>query len=273
MRIKNRRYLNLGIFIILAGLSLLWYCRSRDELAPITYQSGWILLGLMLFLTCYNLRKKLSFLPLGKSSTWLQLHLYAGFLSALFFFIHTGFKLPQGQLELTMTILYSLIVISGILGIFITRLFPRRLSSLGEEIIFERIPMHRAKLAQQAEELALSSIAETQSTLIAKFYSNELATFFSQPQHFFAHLFEYRAPLFKILNKLDELTHYLNEQEKGQGEKLRQLIIKKYELDYSFTLQACLKYWLFIHIPFTYALLLFSLLHIILVHAFAGGNN
>ena len=34
-----------------------------------------------------------------------------------------------------------------------------------------------------------------------------------------------------------------------------------------------LKLWLFVHIPLTYALLVFIAAHVVLVHAFAGGSS
>jgi hypothetical protein len=42
-------------------------------------------------------------------------------------------------------------------------------------------------------------------------------------------------------------------------------------LDYHHALQLTLKLWLFVHIPLTYSLLIFSLVHLVLVYAFAGG--
>ena len=41
-------------------------------------------------------------------------------------------------------------------------------------------------------------------------------------------------------------------------------------LDFRLAHQAVLKGWLFVHIPATYSLLLLSVLHIIIVHAFDG---
>jgi hypothetical protein len=42
-------------------------------------------------------------------------------------------------------------------------------------------------------------------------------------------------------------------------------------LDYHRALQLALKLWLFVHIPLTYGLLIFTALHIVLVFGFSGG--
>jgi hypothetical protein len=42
-------------------------------------------------------------------------------------------------------------------------------------------------------------------------------------------------------------------------------------LDYHQALQFMLRGWLFIHIPLTYSLMIFSVMHIVLVYAFSGG--
>ena len=52
--------------------------------------------------------------------------------------------------------------------------------------------------------------------------------------------------------------------------ELDSLIKLKFDLDYRYALQSVLRLWLFIHIPLTYGLILFTLVHIILVTAFSA---
>ena len=56
-------------------------------------------------------------------------------------------------------------------------------------------------------------------------------------------------------------------------EKLRDLVAQKHMLDYQHSLQSALRLWLFAHIPLSYSLLIFSVLHIILVHAFSVSSS
>ena len=50
------------------------------------YLSGWLLLGVIVFLVLLNLRKKIPVLPLGSAAAWLQFHIYAGWLAIALFF-------------------------------------------------------------------------------------------------------------------------------------------------------------------------------------------
>ena len=60
------------------------------------YLSGWVLFAAMLFLTFFNLRKRIPFLRIGSASFWLQLHLYVGVFSGALFFVHIGWSWPAG---------------------------------------------------------------------------------------------------------------------------------------------------------------------------------
>ena len=273
MNLRKRRILNTVIFLLIVSVVLAVWNESRQHLPTTNYWTGWSLLSLMLFLAAYNLRKKLTFLPLGSSATWMQLHIYAGLLTSVLFLTHLNFSLPTGQLEWTLTILYFIVFVSGVIGLVTTRLVPKRLSDRGEEVIYQRIPMYRKLLREKAEQVALESITKTESSLLADFYAKELSPFFSRARYISWHLIESRGPLIKLLTKLDELSHYLSDEEKEYSLELRELIITKYDLDYKLALQGCLKYWLFIHIPFTYSLLIFTILHVILVYAFTGGAS
>ena len=273
MNITKRRNKSIIIFLIIAGVLSFYFCNLAQTLTDITIVTGWTLFGLMVFLATYNVRKKLTFLPIGNSNTWLQLHIYAGLLTGVLFLFHINFKVPHGQLEVTMAIMYVLVFLSGIIGLIITRLFPKRLSSKNEEYIYERIPLYRKIIRERAETLALDSVTDTNSSMIAEFYRDELASFLSQPKNLFQHFWESRRPLLKILRKVDNFSRYMDDKEKGYVTEMRELIIQKYDLDYSLCLQGCLKYWLFIHIPFTYSLMIFTVLHVILVYAFTGGMS
>ncbi len=44
----------------------------------------------------------------------------------------------------------------------------------------------------------------------------------------------------------------------------------KDDLDYQSALQGALKFWLFVHVPLTYGLLIFAVFHILVVYTFSG---
>ena len=53
--------------------------------------------------------------------------------------------------------------------------------------------------------------------------------------------------------------------------RLGDLVRQKDGLDHQYALQSILKWWLFIHIPLTYSLLIATGLHVVLVHGFSLG--
>ena len=254
---------------LLTALALIGHGKFSPVLPNYAYLTGWTLFGAMVLLAAYNARKKLPFLPLGNSEGWLQVHIYAGFLSVILFLIHLNFRLPTGWMEGSLAGLYLMVAGSGVAGLILSRVLPRRLTTRGGEVIYEQIPALRHALRQQAETLAIG--ADARSPVLAEFYARKLALFFSGPQNFWRHLLESRRPLNAVLVEVEDVRRYLNEQERTTLEKLTQLVRQKDGLDYHHALQAALKVWLFVHLPLTYTLMIFTLLHIALVFAFSGG--
>jgi hypothetical protein len=162
-------------------------------------------------------------------------------------------------------------MLSGFFGLFISRALPKRLTVRGGEVLFERIPAIRRDLQERAEALALKSISEVKSATIADFYARELKDFFEGRRNFGLHLLEVSSPLNQILNRINDLNRYLNDKERATLQEIAGLVRQKDGLDYHYALQLMLKTWLFVHIPLTYSLLLFTLVHIVVVFAFSGG--
>ena len=245
--------------------------RYLAHLPRATFVFGWLLLLVMVILSVYNGRKKIPFLPLGSSSAWLQFHVYAGYFTIVLFASHIHFRLPTGIFEWVLTTLYVAVTGSGIVGIFISRNFPGRLTTRSGEVIYERIPIVRRQLSERAKGLALKSIGEVNASTVADFYANELAPFFASPRHYFWHLFEVRSPLNRLLKKIEDLSRFLNAEERAVMNQIAELVREKDGLDYHRSLQLTLKLWLFVHIPLTYSLLILSFFHVVLVYAFSGG--
>jgi hypothetical protein len=268
---SRQRWVGLTFLLVGSGIVLWAYQRFSATIPRFAYLSGWVLFALMLILTAYNARKKLPFLPLGRSETWLQFHLWAGLLTVTLFLTHLDFKRPTGWFEGCLALLYLLVTLSGIAGWIFSRQIPKRLTTRGGEVIFGRIPAIRVAVQTQAEALALTSITESRSSTIADFYSQNLKSFFDKPQNLWLHILESRHPLNTLLNKIDELNRYLNDKERHTLSQIANLVRQKDGLDYHYALQLLLKGWLFVHIPLTYSLLLFTLVHIVLVFAFSRG--
>ena len=233
--------------------------------------SGWILLALALVLTLFNGRKKLTYPPLIKSSIWLQFHVYIGWLALLIFFFHTQWQIPNGPLESVLYIIFMLLALSGVLGVFVTRILPKQLASRGSEVIYERIPMFVRQLREQAEQLVLESVGYNNSTILSEFYRQSLESYLSGPSGLTAKIIRRDQEYLQLQSELKALHRYLTEEECDIADQLSAIVETKDDLDFHYVRQGVLKYWLFVHIPLTYSMLLFALVHLVLVQAFSIG--
>lgn len=254
---------------ICAIVAIIVYAQNQSLLHG-SFTSGYILMGTIVFLTALNWRKKLTFLPaIGSAAFWMQLHIYMGLATFVFFGFHIGWKIPNGQFECLLAIIYLIVALSGVYGLYVTRVYPSRLTGIAEEVVFERIPWFRQRLAAEARQLVLNACQ--QSDVLAKFYANRLAYFFERPPSLAYMVHPTGRNRRQLVSDIEDLDRYLSEDLRGVSRQLSAMVQQRDDLDYHYALQGRLKVWLFVHIGLTYSLLLIGLLHGILAHAFCGG--
>ena len=263
-----RRCRNLAILAVAAMAFVLLDWLLRLSLRDTVRVSGACLLVMVVFLTLYNAMKKVPYFPLGQASTWLQLHIYVALLSIVIFGLHVGFRTPSGLFDSVLAGLYLAVAGSGVLGLIVSRLFARRLTARGEEILFDRIGRRLGMLRRAAEHVVQRCLEETQSTLLPEFYAARLEPFFARHRNLGHHLILSTRAHQAILTELDAQSRYLDEEESKYLAEIARLVEQKDDLDYQYAHHATLKYWLFVHVPLTYALLVFAALHLMLVYAY-----
>lgn len=247
-----------------------WVNWQNQNLQRSAFLTGLILLGCLVFLTAFNLRKRISFLPqLGTAAFWMQLHIYVGLCTFVIFGWHIAWQFPSGWFEQILAALYLLVAGSGIYGLYLTRWLPRRLTALKDEVIFERIPALRHAIANRTRQLVLQ--ARESSDVLAKFYVNKLAGFFERPRSFAYLVNPNGRRRRQLIAEIQDLDRYLAEDQRAVSRKLRQMVQQKDDLDYHFAVQGRLKVWLFVHIGMTYSLLLFAIVHGLMAYSFGGG--
>ncbi len=266
IEIARRRFAGILLTTLLvAGIAVAYV-----KLAPLyprhAYLSGWLLFAVMLFLTFFNLRKKVPFLRLGSTSFWLQLHVYVGIFSGPLFMAHIGFSWPHGLLNQFIAACFAIVFLTGIIGLWISRAFPKRLTVAGFETPFERIPHVRNQLRAEAEALVLAGVDGQTSPVIADFYTQKLGLFFAGNRNFRAHLQRSRTPQALHRSQFDEVQRYAKKAERELLDSLADLVERKHLLDFQYALQLTLRVWLFAHIPLSYSLLILSVVHIVVVY-------
>ncbi len=275
-RQKNRfnfvtRRIRFSIITIvsLAILSVVVFAQNQT-LRHSSFTTGYLLLGSVVFLAAFNLRKKLPFLPVfGSATFWMQLHIYVGLATFAMFGLHIAWRFPNGMFESFLAMLYLAVAISGVYGLYVTRVYPSRLNNLNEEVIFERIPLFRQQIALQARSLVLQ--ASESSGVLASLYTNRLAAFFEQPRKLSYLIRPTGQVRRQLTQEIEDLDRYLKEEQRCLSRQLIAMVNQRDDLDYHYALQGRLKVWMFAHIGLTYSLLAVALLHMVMAQAFSGG--
>ena len=270
-RFFSRRVSNVLALIFVCVLMAYVCSFMNNNLWHSNYFTGYLLLGSIVFLTAFNLRKKLTFLPsIGTAATWMQLHIYVGLATFLMFGYHVAWRIPDGWLEGLLAMLYLIVAFSGVYGLVITRVIPRRLTAIGHEVVFERIPEMRMQVANDAHQTALGSLEA--SEVIAKFYLMQMLPFFERPRGLSYFLVPSGRRKRQLIAQLSDLQRYLSPEQREISHRLSGFVQQKDDLDYHRAMQGRLKIWLFFHIGFTYSLLAVSIFHTLIVHAFIGSG-
>lgn len=268
---QRRRVRNVGLTAIGVGAVWLWALAIERRLESSAFVTGYLMLGVVIFLACYNVRKKLPFLPLGSAAGWLQTHLYAGIGSLGLFALHTGIRWPMGPLNGALAAVYLATAASGLIGLYLTRTIPAQLARVGGEVIFERIPALRSQVRRQAGEVVLESVAASGATTLADFYAARLYEFFHRARGTWYLLRPTTVLRRALMRDLGDIRRYLSDQEQAGCERLFALLRRKDDLDFHEARQKLLKAWLFAHIGLTYTLIVLALLHGLLAVAYRGG--
>lgn len=264
-------WLSWAACLVLGAITWVLHATHEIALTHRAFISGWALVAAMVFLTLYNLRKKVDFLPaIFASRHWLWAHLVVGYWSVWVFVLHVGVGLPEGILETLLWIQFVVVIASGVFGHYISRRFPRLLADRGQEALFQRIPVLIRTQRLRVEAAVLRAAAEGESSAIPEFYTAHLIAFLAGPRNLVAHLMNSRRTRERLLRALDGLEKV---SARGQVEviaELREAVCGKDDLDFHYAHQAMLKYWLFLHVPLAYSLLLVAALHVVLAYAFGG---
>ena len=267
---SRRRIYSSAIALVVVTLIAIVAYAQNQSLIHSSFLTGYLLMLCIVFLAAFNLRKKITFLPVvGSAKFWMQLHIYVGISTFAIFGFHIAWHVPNGSFELLLAGLYMTVAISGVYGLYATRIFPSRLTALENEPVFERIPFFQQKLALQARSLVFQACEK--SDVLANFYTNRLAKFFEQPRSL-AYLVRPSGRVRRqLITEIQDLDRFLAEDQRSVSRELTSLVKKRDDLDYHYVIQGRLKAWMFIHIGLTYSLLIVALLHMVLVHAFQGG--
>lgn len=258
----------LGAIALWAIISL-WAWRAGRTLGDASLITGYALFAALLLLGAFNLRKRLSVLPLGPARLWMLTHGVLGVMCVPLYFQHTGSLWPGGFYERILALLFYFVMLTGIAGYVLERILPRRLTDLDREVIYERIPSEIAELREQTEALIIRAMQELGSDTLGRYHAESLDWYFWKPRFLMSHLLGSGRAGRWIRGHITALRRYLSERERAYLDQVQVLALRKSQLDAHLVLQGALKYWLFLHVPAALLLLMVAAWHMLVVNIYA----
>lgn len=265
------RRLTLPGIISVILFAVLWFGADRTymRLGDTSILTGWSLFGLMIFLALFNTRKKLAVFNLGRARTWLAFHVAGGFLAIAVFVFHTKTLVPDGGYEQFLALLFWLVSLTGLLGLAILNIYPRRLTDSGLEVIYERVPEEIFNIRKLAEAEVIACTEEAGQPTLSDHYDETMDWYFRRPRFYMNHIVGGVQAAAWIRSQGDAVRRYLSDKEAPYLDRLLQLAERKAVVDKQYACQDVMRKWLVAHIPLSVALLAMSVWHVLLIYVYS----
>ena len=242
------------------------------------YLDGWLLAGGMAAQVYFHVARKKARLSPKSDMRWRKIHIFLGYLLIAIFISHSDFSLPDTTFEWSLWSGFVLVALSGIIGTYLTWSLETA-RRIDDGITYDRIPTRRAELALDVHEVvstpdpnaaALALPAPPYDDWIMDLYTTHLRSFLQRPRNFAAHVIGSQRPLKRLTDEIDNLSPYVDAQSQAKLAAIKDLVIEKDRLDFARVYLGLSRAWLFVHVPVTYALIVLTVLHVVVVYAFSS---
>ena len=124
--------------------------RNTVGAKPMGLMFGIVAFAIFIFASALGVRKKKRLWPIGSVQFWLKAHIWLTTFTIPLVLFHCGFH-AGGPHTTTLIWLYSIVMVSGFWGIALQQFMPKLMKeSLPREVVFEQIPNIRAKIMEEA---------------------------------------------------------------------------------------------------------------------------
>lgn len=244
------------------------------------YLDGWLLAGGIGLQLGYHAALKSAVLSAASARRWRHVHILTGYLLVAVFLSHTDFSLPDTGLEWALWTGFVAVSLSGIVGTYLAWSFQARRRT-DDAASPERIAVRRKEIAQRVQAI----VAETGSAApqlplpglphddwVKDLYATRLREFFQGQQNAVAHLVGSERPLKRLTDEVDALARYVDQPSQERLALIRQMVVEKDRLDALSVQLGLARVWLLVHVPATYAMIVLSIFHVVVVYAFSSGD-
>lgn len=243
------------------------------------YLDGWVLAGGMGLQLFFHIAIKTASLTPKSAARWRKIHIFVGYLLIAAFISHSDFSLPDTGFEWALWVGFVLVTLSGIFGTYLAWSLQAR-HGIDESVGYDRIPARRAELARDVQAAvamtdptaaAIALPAPPHDAWVRDLYTTQLRSFFQGQRNSASHLIGSQRPLKRLTDEIDSLSGYVDQPSQEKLAAIRKLVVEKDRLDFARVQLGLSKGWLFVHVPVTYALVVLTVLHILVVYAFSSG--
>ena len=238
--------------------------------------------ALIIFANLLGVRKKFPTMRVGRLHAWMKGHAWLGLLSFPLICLHAGFQLG-GSLTTVMMVMLTLVFLSGIVGLYMHKVIPRRLlDEVPMETIYEQIEPVSDQLLSEAREIVQAALDrpekdafETDAVspgeaekpavssaheLLTEFFNTEVEPYLTNMRNRSLRL--YRPEKSQLL--FEQLQSRLPADFHATLEELHEIVVERRQLVRQKQLHHLLHGWLFVHVPLSVALLFLLFIHGIL---------
>lgn len=255
-------------FLLVAAATASYFYYSRREFPHggsrwgLAY--GVIASALILLLAFFGIRKRAYKSRLGTLEAWMQSHIYLGILVLFILFFHTGGRFND-KIAVATLLLAVIVILSGAVGAVLYATVPRLLTEVESNLTVEELSNQLNQLGRQMARLASDQSAPFQRIYI-ELMRESTPGWLAGWRLLFTHMRRRKA------QTPSDWTQLLGLVPVAEQDDLRQMLVvsrQRKELLLRLVFQQryknVLEAWLYVHVPFTIALLAFAIVHVVAV--------
>jgi uncharacterized membrane protein len=251
--------------VLLFGVAASYAYYAREEFPHGGTKVGLTLgtagLALILLLAYFGIRKRSYKSTFGTLEQWMQSHIYLGILVFIVLLLHTGGRFND-QIAVTTFVLVGAVVFSGVLGAILYVTVPRMLTEVESNLTIEEISDNANQLVRQ-----MARTASGKSAPFQRIYTELIEE--SKPGWMAGWRLVFTGGRNKKSATSADWGNLLRLVPKEEQDELRQMLVTSRQrkelllrLMFQQRYKNILEAWLYVHVPFTIALLVFSALHV-----------
>lgn len=221
--------------------------------------------GLIAVLMYLGIRRRSYASSMGTLQGWVSAHVYLGLLTLLLIPLHAGFRFGWDVHTLAFVLL-AVVVLSGVLGLFLYRTIPGRLTRYEAGQQADKIDPEIARLLSD-----MRALMKDKSDALVQIYKAELATSQSRASKGWSLLLKGQGGDLLAARSADlaRKVSSIPPSDQATFQILSQLLLKKTQLEvnllHQMQLRNVLQAWLYVHVPVSIAMVFAVGVHLIAV--------